>query len=175
MDNFEEQFLEQLAKARARLEGKEAYDDEAITKEFDPDADVEYSSAKKEPVAKPKKAEKPTHKNEPSPTPVQEKVKKAEPTNNAVEKKSISSEKLALIWGVASVAISLSLSCLGFLVNSTSFAWQAFEAYMPFIGMVCGASSIICGALLIKNDKKGTAPILLGLLAILATIFLSSL
>lgn len=180
MDNFEEQFLEQLAKARARLEGKEAYDDDAIAKEFDPDAKPEDSdnvAAKKEAEAQKPKREAPVAKKAPADT---QEIKKTESKvcahqEKTTEKKRVSSEKLAVIWGVTSVAIAFILSCLGTFIESTSFAWQTFEAYMPFVGIVCGATSIICGALLIKDDKKGAVPIFLGLSAILVAILMSAL
>ncbi len=165
MSDFEEQFLEQLSRARARLEGKEAYDDEAIANEFDPDAEVEYSentdydeATKTEPIEK--NAEKPVS------TPV---VAEAKPIKDSSREKG---EYISVIWGSVAVAIAVVLSCLKIFVGSSSSAWQFFSEYSPFAGLVCGASAMIFGALRVKKNKKGTAAILLGLLAILIAVLI---
>ncbi len=190
MDNFEEKFLEQLAKARARLEGKEAYDDELIKNEFIPDAEPVKKDASEKKAEKPK-AEQPQKPVKTAPEkeektaskPVVEKkaveqqpvVKKEKTKPAAKASKTIKTDKKALICGCAVVAISFALSCLRIFINNDSEAWQTFMAYMPFIGIVLGSVSVIWGALLIKNNKKGAAAIILGMLAILIPIFFSSL
>ncbi len=172
MENFEEKFLEELTKARARLEGKEAYDDEAIAKEFDPEVKYEKTDD-----TKPEEKAQPKEEKAPEKQPVAE-VKKEEPAAPAKaaagEKKKPNSEKLAVIWGGASVAIAFILSCVEMLVDSKAYAWQAAKAYLPFIGIVLGASAVIFGAVLIKKGKKGAVPLALGMLAILVAVILTS-
>lgn len=165
MSDFDEQFLEQLSRARARLEGKEAYDDEAIANEFNPDAEVEYQKntvSEEKPKAAPKEKNVEKAVNEP--------VQDVPDTVAKTSKEN--SERLSVIWGVAAVAIAVILSCLRLFVHSSSTAWQIFSEYTPFIGLVCGASSMIFGALRVKKNKKGTTAILLGLLAILIAVLI---
>ncbi len=175
MDNFEEKFLEELAKAKARLEGKESYDDEAIEKEFIPDETpikAETDNSKKPKAAKPAavKKEKPAEiKTETSVSP----ATKATETKKA--KKKVSSEKPAVIFGFAALIISFVSSCLGLIINNNSPLWQTFDSYMPFVCLVLGAASVIWGALLIKNNKKGTLTLVLGILAMFVSIFISAI
>lgn len=175
MDNLEEKFLEELAKAQARLEGKEPYDDEAIEKEFNPNAEVEKPAPapKKKPAPKTKAIEKNVKKEE-SVTPSAQKPSPVK-SEKKTSKKPVNKEKLAVIYGAAAVVLSFVLSCLGLLIETASPVWNAFEAYMPFIGIVCGAAAVIWGSLLIKDNKKGTMPLTLGLLAIFISVFVSAI
>ncbi len=175
MENFEEKFLEELAKARARLEGKESYDDESIEKEFIPDEEPVKKENNAKKVSKPKKEVRTETKktNESSTQPVIE-VKKETPEKK-IAKKSVNTEKAAIAAGCVAVAVSFVLSCLSLLVKIDSDAWKIFDAYMPFIGIVAGAVSVIWGASLIKKNKKGTFPIVLGLLAMLISVLVPAI
>ncbi len=180
MENFEEKFLEELAKARARLEGKEAYDDDAIEKEFIPDAEPSKAeSAVKKTKTQPVKKDAPKAESEPIKKPAEPEVIKTAPVSKEAKKtqkkKSANGEKLAVIWSIVSVVVSFALSCLSVFVKSDSSAWQVIKPYMPFVGLVLGAAAVINGALLIKNNKKGTIPIIFGLLAIFVSVFIPSL
>ncbi len=174
MNNFEERFLEELAKARARLEGKEAYDDEAIKNEFDPDLKPE----KTEETVTEKKA-KPAATKTVQEKPAAEEIKKAEPESpkeKIKEKKpSAKPEKLATVWGGITVALSLIISGLVQFVPADTESFAAIKSYLPFAGIVFGASAVICGASFIKNNKKGVKPLVLGLIAIIISAILPSL
>lgn len=177
MDNFEERFLEELAKAKARLEGKEAYDDEAIEKEFIPDESpikTEPKVQKKTQNTKPETSEPVVVKTEKA-----AEVKTEAPAPEKKEKKQVkrkvNGEKGSVVLGAVAVVLSFVFSCMGLLINNDSPLWQAFDSYIPFAGIVMGAVSVIWGALLIKKNKKGTLPLVLGILAMFISVFVPAI
>ncbi len=174
MESFEEKFLEELAKARARLEGKEAYDDEAIEKEFIPDEAPmtnEHKIQKK--TQNVKRAKPETVEKEHESEVMEKEIVKHEKSKKIIKSKEnkTGSEKLSVVVGAVSLVLSFVFSCLGLLIENDSPLWQAFDSYVPFIGMVLGAVSVIWGALLIKKNKKGAITLVLGVLAMFISVF----